>query len=135
MDTAALKQKILDAIRTVFDPEIPVNIYELGLIYSIDISDGGAVVLRMTLTSPNCPVADKLPADVQRKVVAIPGVSSAKVELTFDPPWSREMMSELAQMELEMMGISGGGPDHLHKSKLTDVTIGRKPSSDQKRSM
>lgn len=119
----SLRPPIVGALKTVFDPEIPVNIFELGLIYSIDISDAGDVAIRMTLTSPNCPVADKIPAEVQRKVAAIPGVKSAKVDLVFEPPWSREMMSELAQMELELLGVAA--PDHLHKTRKTDVTIGR----------
>jgi FeS assembly SUF system protein len=120
---AQLRERIISAIRTVFDPEIPVNVYDLGLIYRIDVTELGGVAIRMTLTSPNCPVADKLPAEVQHQVLKIPGVTDAKVELVFDPPWSREMMSEIAQLELEMMGISA--PDHLHKSKVTNVTISR----------
>lgn len=122
-DRAQLKERIISVLRSVFDPEIPVNIYDLGLIYTIDVSESGAVAIRMTLTSPNCPVAEKLPAEVQRKVRELPGVSDAKVELVFDPPWSREMMSEIAQLELEMMGIAA--PDHLHKLRVTNVTIGR----------
>ena len=118
-----LKSRVISALRTVFDPEIPINIYDLGLIYNIDIASNGSVTVRMTLTSPNCPVADKIPQDVQRKIAAISGVTQAKVDLVFDPPWTREMMSEIAQLELEMMGISA--PDHLHKPRMTDVTIGR----------
>lgn len=127
-----LRNTIIAALKTVHDPEIPVNIHDLGLIYGLDIdpsgagggSAGAAVRIRMTLTSPNCPVADKIPAEVQQKVKAVPGVSDAKVELTFDPPWSREMMSERAQVELEMMGIHG--PAHLQKPRFTDVTIRKK---------
>jgi FeS assembly SUF system protein len=124
-DTSALKEMIVAALRTIFDPEIPINIYELGLIYGIDINEDGQVAIRMTLTSPNCPVAEKLPADVATKVKSIPGVKDAKVQIVFDPPWSREMMSEVAQLELEMMGIAA--PEHLggHKPKFTGVTIGR----------
>ena len=122
-DTTQLKQRIIAALRTVFDPELPVNIHDLGLIYNIDLSNDGDVAIRMTLTSPNCPVADKIPAEVQRKVREVPGVTNASVDLVFEPPWSREMMSEVAQLELEMMGVSA--PDHLHKPKVTNVTIGR----------
>ena len=126
-----LKSKITAALRTVFDPEIPVNIHDLGLIYNVDIQDDGTVMVRMTLTSPNCPVADKIPQEVQRKVAAVSGVRQAKVDLVFDPPWSREMMSEAAQLELEMRGISG--PEHLHKPRTTDVTIGRTSRRDGSR--
>jgi FeS assembly SUF system protein len=95
-----LRQKIIDALRTCYDPEVPVNIYEMGLIYGIDIAPEGAVTIRMTLTSPGCPVAGSLPAEVQAKVAAVPGVSSAKVELVWDPPWDKERMSEAALVQL-----------------------------------
>ena len=89
-----LRNKIIAAIRTVFDPEIPVNIYELGLIYGIDISDsGGAVNVRMTLTSPNCPVAESLPRSIESKIRTVPGVSDAKVQIVWEPPWTPQRIS------------------------------------------
>ena len=94
-----LEAKIIEEIKTIFDPEIPVNIYELGLIYEIKIDDNKVNIL-MTLTSPNCPVADSLPIEVQEKVKNIEEVESAEVELTFDPPWDQEMLSEEAKLEL-----------------------------------
>jgi FeS assembly SUF system protein len=95
-----LEGEIIAALRTVYDPEIPVNIYEIGLVYGIDIDPNGAVVVRMTLTSPGCPVAVSLPLEVEAKVKMIPGVSSARVDLVWDPPWTPEMMSEAARLEL-----------------------------------
>jgi FeS assembly SUF system protein len=95
-----LEAKITAALRTVYDPEIPVNIYEIGLVYGIDIDPAGAVVVRMTLTSPGCPVAVSLPLEVEAKVQTIPGVTSARVDLVWDPPWNPEMMSEAARLEL-----------------------------------
>jgi FeS assembly SUF system protein len=97
---APLKEKVLAVLRTCYDPEIPINIYELGLIYDLMVDDAGAVTVRMTLTTPACPVAGSLPGDVQRKVEAIPGVTSAKVDLVWDPPWDKNRMSEEAQLEL-----------------------------------
>src|ERR1700752_3627466 len=94
---AALKNDIVAALCTCFDPEIPVNIYELGLIYDIEIAPTGAVGIRMTLTSPGCPVAGSLPGDVERKVKTVPQVTSAKVEVVWDPPWDKDRMSEAAK--------------------------------------
>jgi FeS assembly SUF system protein len=90
---------IVQTLKTIFDPEIPVDIYELGLIYEVKISDDGVVDIDMTLTSPNCPVAESLPRDVEDKVASMEGVSSAKVEIVFDPPWTQDMMSEEAKLE------------------------------------
>ena len=87
-------------IQTCYDPEIPVNIYELGLIYEININEERNVHVMMTLTSPSCPVAETLPPDVESKIASVEGVSSAKVEITFDPPWDQSMMSEEAKLEL-----------------------------------
>lgn|SRR6185312_1979224 len=101
----SLNNAILAAIKTVYDPEMPVNIYELGLIYGIDVDDAGAVALRMTLTAPNCPVAGTLPGEVERAVRAVPGVSDVKIELTFDPPWTKARMSEAAKLELGIEDI------------------------------
>ena len=86
----SLRDRVIDALKRVYDPEMPVNIYELGLIYGIDVSGDGMVAIRMTLTAHNCPVAGTLPGDAERAVRAVPGVSGVKLELTFDPPWSKE---------------------------------------------
>lgn len=95
-----LEEKIINVIKTIYDPEIPVDIFELGLIYEIKIDDKLNVAVEMTLTSPNCPVAESLPLDVENKVGSVFGVNSAKVNIVFDPPWEREMMSEEALLEL-----------------------------------
>jgi len=92
----------VDVLKTCFDPEIPVNIYDLGLIYEVKVNDGNDVFVRMTLTSPACPVAETLPPDVEKKIKELPDVNSAKVEITFDPPWDKDMMSEEAKLELGM---------------------------------
>jgi len=98
-----VRDKIEEALRTVFDPEIPVNIYELGLVYEIKVADDGQVKIRMTLTAPACPAAGEIIFDVKQKVEAIDEVRDCHVELTFDPPWSKEMMSEEAKLELGML--------------------------------
>jgi FeS assembly SUF system protein len=98
----ALEEKIVEALKTVFDPEIPVNIYEMGLIYDLDISAEGGVAIKMTLTSPACPVAGSLPGEVQQKVQGVAGVTAADVELVWDPVWNPSMMSEAARLELGM---------------------------------
>lgn len=95
-----LKQKVIDTLCTIFDPEIPVNIYELGLIYNLDVQPDGKVDIRMTLTSPMCPVAGSLPPEVETKVNAVPGVTNVTVELIWDPPWSMDKMSEAAKLQL-----------------------------------
>lgn len=95
-----LEEVILTVIKSVYDPEIPVNIYDLGLIYDIEIDDESNVEVTMTLTAPNCPVADSILAEVTDKVNFIQGVKSAKVNLVFDPPWDKDMMSEEAKLEL-----------------------------------
>ena len=100
-----LKDQILAAIRTVYDPEMPVNIYELGLIYGLDVDDAGRANVRMTLTAPNCPVAGTLPGEVERAIRAVPGVTGVKLELTFDPPWSKDRMSEAAKLALGIEDI------------------------------
>ena len=103
MDTEdTIKKQIIAAIKTVQDPEIPVDIYELGLIYSIDIDDKGLVRIRMTLTTPMCPVADSLPMEVQQKIIEIPGVTDVDLQVVFDPPWSKELMSDEAKFVLDM---------------------------------
>jgi len=95
-----LERDVVDMIRTGYDPEIPVNIYELGLIYGVTINEEHDVHVLMTLTSPSCPVAETLPPDVEQKIASVEGVKSAKVEITFEPPWEQSMMSEEAKLEL-----------------------------------
>jgi len=92
--------QILKALKSIFDPEIPVNIYDLGLIYEISVEDDGLVIITMTLTAPGCPMADQIMAEVNQKVGAVEGVNDVKVNLTFQPPWSKELMSEEAKLEL-----------------------------------
>lgn len=98
-----LKEKIVEVLKTLYDPEIPVDIYELGLIYDIQVSPDGDIHIVMTLTTAFCPVADSLPAQVEEKVREIEGVRSVTVEVTFDPPWTPERMSEKARMELGLL--------------------------------
>ncbi|MGC3948810.1 MAG: SUF system Fe-S cluster assembly protein [Chryseolinea sp.] len=102
-NTPDLKDKVLAAIKTVYDPEIPVDIYELGLIYEINIYPVNNVYIQMTLTSPSCPSAEVIPGEVQQKIKAIEGVNDVKVDVTFDPPYSQDMMSEAAKLELGFM--------------------------------
>jgi FeS assembly SUF system protein len=96
----ALGDRVIEALRTVYDPEIPVNIFELGLVYKIDVDDQNVVHIDMTLTSPMCPVAETLPEEVKAKVEALDGVSAAMVKVVWDPPWNPSMMTEEAQLEL-----------------------------------
>lgn len=95
-----IEADVVAQLKTVYDPEIPVDIYELGLIYAIDVDEHGHVELRMTLTSPMCPVAGSLPPEVEAKVALVPGVKSSRVELVWDPPWNPSMMSEAARLDL-----------------------------------
>lgn len=95
-----LEDKIVEVLKTIYDPEIPVDIYELGLIYEVRISKEKHVDIEMTLTSPNCPVAESLPKDVKEKIEAIDEVSTVDVQIVFDPPWDKDMMSEEAKLEL-----------------------------------
>jgi len=101
-DPADVETGIVEALKTVFDPEIPVNIYELGLIYDIGIEPTGEVAIVMTLTSPACPVAGSLPGEVQGKIERVPGVAAARIDLVWEPAWSPSMMSEAAKLELGM---------------------------------
>jgi FeS assembly SUF system protein len=103
MEVDDLGDRVIEALRTVYDPEIPVNIFELGLVYKIDVDDRNAVHIDMTLTSPMCPVAETLPEEVKSKVEAIEGVSGATVAVVWDPPWNPSMMTEEAQLELGIM--------------------------------
>lgn len=98
-----LEQLVIEQLKTIYDPEIPVNIYDLGLIYKLEISTNNEVRILMTLTAPNCPVADSLPEEVMDKLKAIPGVASVEVNLTFDPAWSQDNLSDEARLELGMM--------------------------------
>ena len=97
-----LKEKIIKEIKKVYDPEIPVNIYELGLIYKIDIDEKSNVKVDMTLTSPNCPVAESLPKQVEECILKVKGVSNVKLDLVWDPPWDKSKMSEAAKLELNL---------------------------------
>ncbi|MGZ8509998.1 MAG: iron-sulfur cluster assembly protein [Chitinophagaceae bacterium] len=103
METEALKQKVIECLYTIFDPEIPVNIYELGLIYQVDILPMNNVQIVMTLTSPACPAAQSIPVEVDQKVRQIEGVNDVHVAVTWTPTWNRSMMSEAAQLELGML--------------------------------
>lgn len=98
----SLRDRVIETLKTCYDPEIPVDIYELGLIYEIQELPGNDLHIKMTLTSPACPVAETLPVDVENKLKAIPDVNNATVEITFDPPWEKDMMSEEAKLELGM---------------------------------
>ena len=99
-DPAQVKDAIVQVLKTVYDPEIPVDIYELGLIYEVDVREANAVYVKMTLTSPMCPVAEILPPEVEEKVRGVPGVSDVELELVWEPPWNPDMMSEAAKLEL-----------------------------------
>ncbi len=103
MNPEEIKERIIAAIRTVFDPEIPVNIYDMGMIYQIDVEGSGEAYVKMTLTSPMCPVAGTLPGDVEMKVASVEGVTAAKVDLVWDPPWGPDKMSEAAKLQRGMM--------------------------------
>lgn len=103
IDTAQLGEEIVKKLKTIYDPEIPVDIYELGLIYDVMVNTDYEVKILMTLTSPNCPVAESLPREVEEKVKAIDNVKDAEIEITFDPPWTKDLMSEEAKLELGML--------------------------------
>ena len=103
MDALQLERKIMLALKQIYDPEIPVNIYDLGLIYEIRVDDEGKAFITMTLTSPNCPVAETLPVEVQEAAKDVEGIRDAEVHLTFEPPWTKEMMSEEAMLDLGML--------------------------------
>ena len=98
-----MKNKIKSALRTVYDPEIPVNVYDLGMIYSVDIKDNFDIKVIMTLTSPNCPEAEVIPVEVENSIKYIEGVGKVDVEITFDPPWTKEMMTDDAMLELGLL--------------------------------
>ena len=103
IDTQALGEKIVKVLKSIYDPEIPVDIYELGLIYDVFVNEDHNVKILMTLTTPNCPVAETLPIEVEDKVKSLKMVNDAEVEITFDPPWTQDLMSEEAKLELGML--------------------------------
>ena len=103
VNTELLGEKIVEKLKSIFDPEIPVDIYELGLIYDVFVNEKNDVKILMTLTSPNCPVAETLPVEVKEKVQSLDAVRDAEVEITFEPPWTKDMMSEEARLELGML--------------------------------
>ena len=103
VDVRAIEAQVIEALQTCYDPEIPVNIYELGLIYGISVDPSGAVAVTMTLTSPNCPSAQELPVEVKAKAESVPGVKAATVDVVFDPPWDRDRMSEAAKLQLGLL--------------------------------
>jgi FeS assembly SUF system protein len=98
-----LYDAVIDALKDIYDPEIPVNIYDLGLVYGVDVTDAGHVVVTMTLTTPHCPVAESMPGEVEMRIGAVPGVGSAEVNLIWDPPWDPQKMSDEAKLELGML--------------------------------
>lgn len=103
MDQQEIESKIVEVLKTIFDPEIPVNIYDLGLIYEVAVSNEGKVDIKMTLTAPNCPMVDSLVQEIHDKVKAIDGVTDFMLNIVFDPPWSRQMMSDAALLDLGLM--------------------------------
>lgn len=119
----SLKDTIIKALRTVHDPEIPINVYDLGLIYDLEIDDEAAVRINMTLTAPNCPVAELIVQQVTQAAQGVDGVSSVEVELVWEPKWEPDMMSEAAKLEMEFTGHVG--PAHLRKDKFSNLTIGK----------
>lgn len=103
LDTLVVEAQVLEALRTCFDPEIPVNIYDLGLVYEVNVEAAGAVAIKMTLTSPHCPAVQSLPAEIETKVKEVPGVAEVKVDLVWEPPWDPSKMSEAARLQLGML--------------------------------
>jgi FeS assembly SUF system protein len=103
VDQTQIEKLVIDGLRTVYDPEIPVNIYELGLIYGVAVEPSGTVTIRMTLTAAGCPAAQSLPLEVEQRARAVPGVTEVKVDVVFDPPWDQSLMSEAARLELGLL--------------------------------
>ena len=103
MDTVQVTEQIVEMLRTCYDPEIPVDIYEMGLIYDIKVEPTGETEIKMTLTSPNCPAAQSIPAEVEQKVKSVPEVTDARIEIVWDPPWHLDLMSEEAKLQLGLM--------------------------------
>jgi FeS assembly SUF system protein len=124
-ETSELRGRVIAALREVYDPELPVNLYDLGLIYELDVDDAGAVAIRMTLTTPNCPVADMMPQQVHDAARAVDGVAAVDVSLVWEPKWTGEMMSEDAKLLLEMQGIEWTDPHKGLSNRPTPLTFGR----------
>src|ERR671924_799481 len=103
INETVIEAQVQDALRTCFDPEIPVDIYELGLVYDVQVDSAGVVAIKMTLTSPHCPAVQSLPAEIETKVGAVPGVTEVKIDLVWDPPWDPSKMSEAARLQLGML--------------------------------
>ena len=103
IDTAEIRERVIDALKTVYDPEIPVDIYQMGMIYEVRVEENGFAFVKMTLTTPACPVAGTLPGEVEHRVAAVEGVTDAKVELVWDPPWTQDMLSEAARLQLGLL--------------------------------
>ncbi len=103
IDTETLRESIIEVLKKIFDPEIPVNIYDMGMIYEVRVEENGYAYVKMTLTNPACPVADTLPPDVEQRVAGVEGVVDAKVELVWEPTWTQEMLSEAAKLQLGLM--------------------------------
>jgi FeS assembly SUF system protein len=103
INNLVMEAQVLEALRTCYDPEIPVNIYELGLVYEVNVDDAGLVSIKMTLTSPHCPAVQSLPAEIESKLKAVSGVNDVKIDLVWDPPWDPSKMSEAARLQLGMM--------------------------------
>jgi len=120
-----LRSRVIEALRSVRDPELPVNIYDLGLIYSLDVTVAGDVAIVMTLTTPNCPVAELIPAQVKAAVAGVPGVREARVDLTWTPAWTGDRMSDDARLALDMMGIAWSDPHASMKGRMTPLTVRR----------
>ena len=126
MEKFEIEEKIVAMLKTVYDPEIPVNVYDLGLIYKIDVSDNGEVVLDMTLTAPNCPAADFIMEDIRQKIESVEGVNSATINLVFEPEWDKDMMSEEAKLELGFLGrMSISFPMHILVPVLLNMGVHR----------
>lgn len=127
IDVDDLRRRIIESLRTVYDPEIPVNLYDLGLIYALDIDPTGNVRVTMTLTTPNCPVAESMPGKVREAVEGVEDVRDATVTLTWEPPWTGERMTEDARLALDMMGISWKDPHGSASAarKIIPITFGR----------
>lgn len=124
-DSNELRDRIIRALREVYDPELPVNLYDLGLIYELDVDDAGAVAIRMTLTTPNCPVADMMPQQVHDAAKAVEGVATVDVSLVWEPKWTGEMMSDDAKLLLEMQGIEWTDPSGSLAKRPTPLTFGK----------
>ena len=103
INNVVMEAQVLEALRTCYDPEIPVNIYELGLVYEVNLDDEGVISIKMTLTSPHCPAVQSLPAEIENKVRTVPGVTDVKLDLVWEPPWDPSKMSEAARLQLGMM--------------------------------